>query len=111
VSCTFTSFLSSRELSGSVVVDRARLENVRGGIPASHVLRAHAGEHEVEAFLTATEEGEAIWTFDFSSCEALFNTGLEPRQGQVIASAGRRISFRLNGTASEHLQFRFRLAR
>lgn len=111
VSCTFTSFLSSRELSGSVVVDRARLENVRGGIPVSHVLLAHPGEHEVEAFLTATEEGEALWTFDFSSCEALFSTGLEPRQGQVIASGGRRIVFRLNGRAGERLQFRFRLSR
>jgi hypothetical protein len=111
VSCAFTSFLSSEELSGSVVLDRARLENVRGGIPMSHVLRAHPGEHEVEAFLTETEEGEALWTFDFSSCEALFNTGLEPLQGQVIASGGRRISFHLNGRASEHLQFRFRLSR
>ncbi len=109
VSCTFTSFLSSRELSGSVVVDRARLENVRGEIPVSHVLLAHPGEHEVEAFLTATEEGEALWTFDFSSCEAL-NTGLEPRQGQGIASGGRRIVFRLDGRTGERLQFRFRLA-
>ncbi|MGH9388044.1 MAG: hypothetical protein ACRD1Z_00385 [Vicinamibacteria bacterium] len=111
VSCTFTSFLSSRELSGSVVLDRVRLENVPGGISVRHVLRAHPGEHEVEAFLTATEEGEALWTFDFSSCEALFTSGLEPRQGQVIASGGRRIAFRLTGTGSEHLQFRFRLSR
>ncbi len=111
VSCAFTSFLSSRELRGSVVLDRVRLENVQGGISVSHVLRAHPGEHEVEAFLTASEEGEALWTFDFSSCEALFTTGLEPRQGQVIASGGRRIAFRLNGTSGENLQFRFRLSR
>lgn len=111
VSCTFTSFLSSRELSGSVVLDRARVESVQGGISVSHALRTHPGDHEVEAFLTATEEGEALWTFDFSSCEALLATGLEPRQGWVIASGGRRIAFRLNGRAREHLQFRFRLSR
>jgi hypothetical protein len=109
LSCTFTSVLSSRDLSGSVVLDRARLENVLGGIPVSHVLRAHPGEHEVEAFLTATEGAEAIWTFDFSSCELV--TGLEARRGQVIASGNRRIAFRLDGTAAEHLQFRFRLFR
>jgi len=110
-SCTFTSFLSAEELSGSVVLDRVRLDSVRGGISVSHVLRAHAGSHEVEAFLTATQEEEALWTFDFSSCETLFPSGLEPRQGQVIVSEGRRITFRLNGTGSGPLQFRFRLSR
>ncbi len=107
--CTFTSFLSSRELSGGVVPDRARVDYVRGGISSSHVLPARPGSHEIEAFLTAAHEGEAFWTFDFSSCEAL--SSLEPSQGHAIALGGRRIAFRLEGAAGARLLFRFRLSR
>jgi hypothetical protein len=108
--CAITSLLSPSGSRGTVIFDSVRTDAVEGTMPSTHLLRAGAGERELEGYLVASA-GEGLWSFDLSHCESLEPGSLAPLEGAIVTSESFRIAFRLEGAPGERIRLRYRLSR
>lgn len=105
-----TSLLRVDGPAGRVVVNDARLDDIRGTVPFRHEFPGRVGENHVEAVLSTPSAGEVLWEFDFSNARHFVPGSFRAQSGHALSVSSHRIVFRLTGTPEERLRFSFELA-
>jgi uncharacterized repeat protein (TIGR01451 family) len=108
-----TSYLGVRPFDGRtggrVMFNGSQAVPTNNASPSRHRFQGKLGKNTVEAVITSSMEGEGFWRFDFRRVQGYVAGSLNAEMGQVIATDGRTVVFRLSGVPNERIRFSFKL--
>ena len=94
---------------GNVLLNGEALATTTNASPYRYAFTGAPGKNVIEANLLASESGEVLWRFDFTTAEGFEPGGFVVESGQIVSQDARSIVFRLEGSG-QRIRFSFTLA-